>query len=477
LLSVRVFEARSLIVQTGAAAGDASRPGAGAGAGVRVRIRRESDGTRWTFDAPITAKASKTAVELAINELNALHAKSFPASAPSSPSSAPMLRVTLDGNGRQETLFIGEPVRAAAPPNTGAAPAEVEYYAQLEGRAALFTVVVPTRLLNTLRNALETLREKRILEFEPAGVTAVTLAAPVQPNQPPLTLQRLEPAAGQTGNVAPPWQIVRRGDGNAATPQTQPADRAAVQRLLERLALLTADVFKSDAPTSADLEEWGFNRPVREITLNAAGTTTPLIVRLGTDASRNVYARIGAATDNSSPVYQVAADILNDLPLAPIAWRDRAVAEPLPPNARIAAVKLTDLESKKVLFETAFNATGEASTPPRDPKALQTLIAGLRALRAKEFVGGGFAVKVTAAGDDRPWRFQLETAIALPAAGPGEQTSTLTIFVTERLGGAQQYAGIKELNTVFALEQPMVDALWALAYGPRDPGAPPDRKE
>ena len=482
LLSVRVFEARSLIVQTSGSPASTATPGGG----VRVRIRRESDGTRWLFDAPITARASKTQVELAINELNALRAKSFPAASGPLPSTAPTLRIGLEGNGRQETLFIGEPVRAAAAatpsptPAAGspeAATASAEYYAQLEGRNALFTVVVPNRLLEALRNAQETLREKRIVEFEPAAVTAVTLAAPVQPNQPPLTLQRLEPAAGQAPNLAPSWQIVRAGNGAGGAPQSQPADRAAVQRLLERLALLTAEKFKSDAPTSADLEEWGFNRPVREITLTAAGNTTPVVLRLGTDASRSVYARVGTRTDPGTAIYQVGADILGDLPLAALAWRDRAVAEPLPPNARIAALKLTDLQEKKALAEIAFNAAGEPAATPRDPKAVETLVAGLRALRAKEFVGGGFAEKITAAGDERPWRFQLDATIALPGAGGAEQTTTLTIFLTERLGGGQQFAGIKELNTVFALEQPMVDALWSLAYGARDPGPRLEQKK
>ena len=464
LLSVRVFEARSLLVQTGAA-------------GSRVRLRR--DGNRWTFESPITARASKTDLELAISQLNALHAKSFPpAPAGPLPSAAPALRISLESsNNRQETLLLGEVV----PPPANAAPAaakgETEYYAQLEGRNALFTVAFPAELLATLRNALETLREKRIVDFEPAAVTAIALTSPLLPNQQPLTLQRLEPPAGQAANAAPPWQVVRRGDGAQSGVQTLPADRNAVQRLLERLALLTAEKFKSDAPTGTDLEEWGFNRPVREIALTAAGSATPLVLRLGTDANRNVYARVGTAADPGTSIYQVGAELLGELPLAPDAWRDRAVAEPLPATARIAGLKITDLETKQVLFETTLNAAGETAPPARDPKAVQAAVAALRALRAKEFVPGGFTEKVAAAGDDRPWRFQLDAAIALAGAGGAEQRTTLTLFLTERLGGTQQFAGVKELDTVFALEQPFVDALWSLAYGARDPGPRLEKKE
>ena len=87
-----------------------------------------------------------------------------------------------------------------------------------------------------------------------------------------------------------------------------------------------------------------------------------------------------------------------------------------------------------------------------------------------------FAEKITAAGDERPWRFQLDATIALPGAGGLEQTSTSTFFLTERLGGSQQYAGSKELDAIFALEQPLVDALWSLAYGGRDPGPRTEQK-
>src|SRR5205085_9849468 len=143
------------------------------------------------------------------------------------------------------------------------------------------------------------------------------LTSPVQPNQPPLTLQRLEAPAGQAGNTAPTWQIVRRSDTTPSGPQTLPADRAAVQRLFERLALLTAEKFKSDAPTAADVEEWGFNRPLREFTIAAPGLAAPIVLRLGTDVARNVYARVGTPTDPGNSIYQVDPEILNDFPLNP----------------------------------------------------------------------------------------------------------------------------------------------------------------
>ncbi|MBI4623829.1 MAG: DUF4340 domain-containing protein [Verrucomicrobia bacterium] len=470
LLTIPVFEARSLSVQT--ANPDQTR-GSGA-AGVRVRIRR--DGARWTFETPIIARAGKSAVELTINDLNALHAKTFnPPSPATAPSATPALRIMLEGNNRYETLFLG----AAVPPAGGGDPsaqpaASVEYYAQLDGRNALFTVVVPVLLVDTLRNAQESLREKRILDFDTQAVTAITLAAPVQPGAP-LTLQRLEATAGATADAAPRWQIIQRGEG-ALGPQTLPADRAAVQRLFEQLTLLSADKFTSDAPTSADLESWGFNRPEREITLTFAGNITPVVLRLGTDASRSVvYARVGTPVDPGTSIYAVKIDVRRELPIEASEWRDRSLREPLPPGARFTALKVSDVDSRQLVFETTFNAAGEPASPPRDPKAVQDVLAQLRTLRAKRILPAGFADRVSVAGDERPWRFQLEATLSLPGGGGVEQTGTLILFLTERLGGAQQFAGSRELNAIFEIEQPFVDALWALIA--RDPGPPPATAE
>ena len=464
LLAVRVFEAKTLSIQT---AGNA---------GVRVRIRR--DGARWKFETPLIATASKTAVEVAVGELNALRAKSFPATPPATlPSAAPTLRVTLEGNGVNETLFVGDPVPVPASA-AGPSPAPAaEFYAQLEGRPAVFTVTLPTDLLRRLGAAQETLREKRILDFDPAQVTAIEITSPAQPRQWPVTLQRLEAPPGQAADVTPAWQLVVRGD-NAQGPQTLPAERAAVARLLERLSLLAAEKFQSDAPTSADLEDWGFNLPLRVVTLTLAGNAAPLVLRLGTDSNRTLmFARAGTPGDAGNSIYQVRPEIERDLDLSPLTWRDRAVAEPLPPTARIAAIKITEVETKRVLFEANFDATGKVQPEPTNPAALKVLIAALRAPRAKEFVPGGFTERVLAAGAEQPWRLLLETTVALPGADGTELASTKALQLTERLGGGLQFAGAKDLDMVFSLEQPLVDALWTLTYGPRDPGPRVEQKK
>ena len=64
----------------------------------------------------------------------------------------------------------------------------------------------------------------------------------------------------------------------------------------------------------------------------------------------------------------------------------------------------------------------------------------------------------------------------MPGSDGAEQTSITTVLFTERTGGDQQFAGIREIDTIFVPEQPLIDALWTLTHGARDPGPPPERK-
>lgn len=461
LLTIPVFEARSLTVQTGSP--DQTRAAA---SGLRTRIRRE--GNRWLFETPIIARASKLEMDTTINELNSLRPKTFGPTPPATlPSAAPLLRITVEGNNRHETLFLGERVTPPIAAPAGAVPAEAEYHAQLEGRSVLFTVTVATDLIEKLRNAQVRLRERRILDFETRAVTAITLAAPLQPNQPSITLQRLD-----AGNPESPWQILRLGEAGQGT-ATQPADPALVHRLLNQLTLLSARTFETDAPTSADLENWGFNRPEREVSLTLAGSSSPTVLRLGTDARQrdHLYARVGTPADPGTSVYSVDADILRELRVDPAAWRNRLVYE-LAATARITGIRLIDLSTNQPVFEAALDANGQPAKPVRDPAALRQVLAGLRRLQAGRFVRDQFPEKVTVAGEERPWRYRLEATVALPVAAGAEQKSTFSLFLTDRVGGAQQIAGSREIDAIFEIEQSLLDGIWALTYGPRDPGAP-----
>jgi hypothetical protein len=436
IFSIQVFEAQSLSLQTAAPSS------------VRVRLDRDRETGRWLFRTPVNARAAKNATELTINALDALRVKSFVLQNPPAtpPEAAPLLRVTIEGNNRHETLFVG-----------GAADAAGDYYAQLEERGAVFTVNIPAPLMDTLRNAPDDLRDRHILDFDAGSVTSISLSAL---NQPDLSLQRLEsPADGHEGG----WQITRRG--GAPGSQALAADAGAVERLLAQLETLSASRFQSDAPTNADIEDWGFNRPEREITLTFRGTpTTSVTLQIGLPTKREnvAYARIAGLPS----IYAVEPDILRETSAKPLDWRERLLGA-LPASARITSLNLVNAADNSVVYahklaegETWDSALATETAPRR--AAVQGLLAQLRNLRAASFVQDGFPDKVFAGGEVRSWKYRLDATVALPGGtGPG-QVNTMTLWFAERTGGTEQLAGSKDFGVVFVIEQPLLDALFTL---------------
>jgi hypothetical protein len=471
LFTVPVFEVRSLNVQTAPPAN------------LKVRLRRDA-AARWAFEAPINARASKTAVEVTINAVNSLTARTFleprDTDLERTGLNSPALRVTLEGNARRETLLLGNPTGAVLPPREGTTTPDTEYFAKIEDKSVVFTTVVPKELITVLGAAQEALRDPRVLDFEPATVTAFTLVAP---SQPELTLQKLEGGQG--------WQAVVRVPGSA--PQTTAADPVVVTALLEKIAQLSArearpgaPKFLSDAPAASDLENWGFNRPEREITLNLSTGGGPL----GKEAS-SLTLQVGVSPDkpgeafarvtNAPFVYQILPDILDDTPAAALHYRLRLLRE-LPEAARITDLKLSALPGATLLFNLSnpVALTPESlATEKLSEKAravLVTLLGQLRTLRAKAFVAGTFnPERADTPAGPQPWKYQLDATLVLPGGtGTAQPGTTSTLYFTDRLGGNTMLVGTAEFGgVVFEATQEMLDAIFALTYTQRqDPGAP-----
>jgi hypothetical protein len=459
LFTIPVFEVRSLGLQNTAPA-------------PRVRLRR-NDGARWSFEAPIVARASKADAEIVISGLNRLRALTFLNDV--SPAEAgvdkPSLRVTLEGNNRRETLLLGLPYPLDPSVKTDPANPVAFFYAAMEGRSQVFVTALPDgkdSLLDNLRRPQETLRDTRILDFDPAAVTSISLAAPGQPE--PLVLRRDESAG---------WRIVR-GSGAAELP----ADAKLVGNLLQRLSLLTAvphpgsdSPFLRDAPSDAEVENYGFNLPQREITLTLAASASGPVpaaqprvtLQLGLSSANggNIQARV----PGQSFIYAVAPDTLTDFPVAPAFYRER-VLRTLPEGTRITGLALRDNQSpdSPPLFSFQLNEGQSlddalAAEPEARRAALKALIDGLATLRAKQFVSDTFADTTLVDGRPTPWKYTLETTLTPPGAVSALQ-------IAERSGGGSQLAGSKELGLIFSLEQPLLDALWTLTYAGRDPGPP-----
>jgi hypothetical protein len=471
IFSVPVFEVRSLNVQTAPPAN------------LKVRLRRDA-ASRWSFEAPINARASKAAVEVTINTVNALTARNFleprDADLERAGLNSPALRVTLEGNARRETLLLGHPTGATPPVREGVPASDPEFFAKLEDNPVVFSTTVPRPLLDVLRTAQEELRDPRVLDFEPATVTAFTLLAP---GSPELTLQKLE---GDQG-----WQAVVRVSG--AAPQPFAADPGVVSGLLQKIALLTArearpgaPKFLSDAPSATDLENWGFNRPEREITLSlstgggsAAKEPSTLTLQVGVspDKPGEAFARV----TNAPFVYQILPDILEEAPAVPRHYRLRLLRE-LPETARITSLKLTVPPSEEPLF-TVTNESGltaatlaSGSLSEKGRTALTALLGQVRTLRARAFTAGTFSPDhADTPTGPQPWKYRLDTTLVLAGGSGDAQNSTVsTLYFTERLGGSTLLVGTPDFGgVVFAATQEMLDTIFALTYTEKqDPGPP-----
>lgn len=452
LFTIPVFEVRSLGLQNAAPA-------------PRVRLRR--DGARWSFEAPIITRAAKADAEVVVSGLNRLRALTFlnevtPAEAG---VDKPSLRVTLEGNNRRETLLLGKPYPVDPAFKADPANPAALFYASMEGRPQVFVTSIPSAkdgLLDTLRNPQERLRDTRILEFDPAAVTSISLAAPGQPE--PLVLRRDEASV---------WRIVRSGGA------TLPADAKLVSTLLQRLVLLTAvphvkdaSPFLRDAPSDAEVENYGFNLPQREIALTVPNAPR-IVLQLGVSSTNG--GTVQARVTNQSFIYAVPGDTLGDFPVAPSFYRER-VLRTLLEGTRITALtlKASDAPADQPPLVSLTLPEGKswddvlAAEPEARRAALQTLLAGVGTLRAKQFVNDTYTETTLVDGKPTPWKYTLEAVLALNG-GAGAVTS---LQIAERSGGGTQLAGSKEFGVVFSLEQPLLDALWTLTYASRDPGPP-----
>jgi len=308
---------------------------------------------------------------------------------------------------------------------------------------------VPVELAKSLLNAADALRDPRVLDFDPAAVTAVTLHAPGAAD---VVLQRLEPGAGGAG-----WQMALPTESGRST-RTQVADAAAVNHLLSELATLTKLDIKSDSPTDADREKWGLTQPERRITLALGGSTLALDIGRSNPRDPVVYGQVA----NTLSVYTLSPEILQDTPVAPGDWRDRILLA-LPGSAKLAKAALVDLTDNQPVW------TVGAATPALHPAAVENLAKALRELRAARFEPAAFA---PSGGAPAPWRYRLDFTFALPGGGGGDGSSIHQVYLTERQGGTEQWGGAPEFGSVFRLDQPLIDALWVLTYGDRDPGLP-----
>lgn len=191
-----------------------------------IELKREATG--WQILQPLTARASDSAVESFLDKLLRIRIEGFETSAEAGGMglAEPAAEVQLYGEGDRipETIRVG-----AATPKGGV-------YAELEPRGV--TAVLPSSVLETLALDLSSLRDKALAHINLDLVDRIRVTTPSSS----FTLQRKGEGWGGGG---------RR------------ASSAAVQRMVEALAMVKADAFK---PATSDvLEKTGLANPSLQV--------------------------------------------------------------------------------------------------------------------------------------------------------------------------------------------------------------------
>jgi len=367
----------------------------------RPRIGRRVQLAEWRFETPYDALADADATTRAVADLTNLRANKFVALADDVTGlTAPVLRLSLEGNGRRQVLLVGNP-----------APGQPTMLcARLEENSSVF--LIEARLLNDWFAARETLAASRPADFDVTLVTGFTISAGGRT----ITLHRLEGVATEAR-----WEIPV-APGSTATKRRE-ADAKIVGRFLDAVAQLRATRRKSAVA--------GTSVPA-VMTLTNPGTTSIQTVELEFGADRILLTFTddpdkGAGTRvvhaKGSPLAAVCdVSLLNagHQNVEPQAWRKRAVAE-LPQGARVSGLRLTSRGDGKVLGEARLGPDGNwAGSGRLDPANSRRLAVGLAEVRALEFPGRDV-------GSGR-WKFEIRVTDQA-ATGGGAASETFRTYL------------------------------------------------
>jgi len=271
---------------------------------VSLRIRINLINQDLRFETPIQTEGDTAKIESLINGLNALKVQEFIASDDGNLAQyglqTPFMRVTLEGENKRQTILIGNQLESA----TG----DALYYAKMSENPTIFTI--PSLLFNILDNAQVSLRARRFVNFDPDSVSSIEISQ----GDTALSLQRLE--VGE-------WQIFRREEDNGRM-TAHPADGKIIHGMMDKLLQLRALSFVTDAPSAADLENFGLTDPQRVIQVRTPDTSVKLIVgdlAPGSSNSIQAYAKL----ESEPYIYTINQAFLEHFPAFPLHYRNRTV--------------------------------------------------------------------------------------------------------------------------------------------------------
>ncbi len=426
------------------------------GSSLKVRLARNNGA--WIFEAPLAAKADPALVDNTVNTLTAAKVRRFIETEQADPIvqglETPFMQITIYGNKRRQTLIVGN-----LDPDSQGAP---QYFAKLEDNPAIFTVLA--RPFDALREAQEALRERNFINFDPSMLSAINISE----NGRKIRLQKLETGEND-------WQVLESRGGNEIQPYR--ADPAIMDRLIKDLSSLRAKGFAADAPSTSDIDSYGFNNPRRIVTLSfSEGDPLTLMLAYPENSRGALYAK----TNLADFIFKVERSAtLRMIPLNTPYYRNR-ILDILPAAARISALKLTNLQNNEAIFSYAPGQKNIhwndliAEFDANHAEHIRVLLGAIRKFEVKSYLLDSYAEAYPVDTEKSlPWLFQLSATIELPG-DETDRTETREYVFTDRLSGTVQVAGSKQYNTIFEIPQPLLDALYELT---EEMEIPPEMKD
>lgn len=431
LFSLNFFAIKELTIQPGN------------GRNLQIRLTSVDDG--WRFESPIQTEASSAAVDSRLQALLETPVGTLYAESVIPPNESglaePRMRLSLDDGNRRQTFLLGNPI----PDSDGKA------YGKLEGVPTVATI--PEEAILALEDAQRSMRERSFFQFRFSDVSGIRIFS----TDREINLQRLENNR---------WQVASSGEGN--NPVRYPADPDILAKTFESLITLRAVRFVSDAPSDSDLADYGLDEPQRKVVLSGGATGELLIGDIDPETN-TLYAKVA----NKPFVYAVPLEIIRNLPVSALAYRNRTLAA-LPETARIKSIRVTDLESGETLLEREIGAdgrsweadTGDAEGFERD-SAFAILLNQIRRFRVASYFSSDFGSGLQIEPERTiPWKYGLSATIELPASEQATQT-VQEYSLTNRIGGTLQGGGSERDNVTFLLPQNFIDA-WVVLFPERE---------
>jgi hypothetical protein len=239
-------------------------------------------------------------------------------------------------------------------------PTGGSYYTQVEGRPQVYLVSGVAK--DVLDAPLHALRDKTVLAFTPAEVQEIQLA---RGTDAPVVVQR---------QAEDTWRLT--------APVTAKADDQQVRALIQRLRDVKVQAFIAEDP--AELESYGLQSPVWQVSLHLGQEHAPLRLSLGTvDSERKgVYARLGDAPR----VVLLPQELWENLPKTATTLRDKTLI-------KFERENMTRLEIQAPNEHIVITSSGprqytmEQPVPtPGDSDAIYSLLWDIQDLKVKDFV-------------------------------------------------------------------------------------------